>query len=165
MWKFHKNMWDGIEAKMWICQYLHTVYHTFITHTFATPLTHNFPMSCYRFVTYSPWYESSKAWQQGGKSMGKMWKTTPNVVVSWHVSSTWCRWAAYSKPVLGVTHLLHKDRIELLPYWTWAIGQYPEVQVDPYHNCLGMWGKKQAFDQSLKLKIARTQIRCIKTAH
>jgi hypothetical protein len=64
-----------------ISQYFHAVYHAYLSRTFAASLTHNFPMSCYRFVTYSPWYESSKAWQQWGKSMGKMWKTTPNVVV------------------------------------------------------------------------------------
>jgi len=62
-------------------QYIHVIYHAYLAHTFATPLTRNFPMIWYRFVTYSRSYESSKAWQQWGKSMGKMWKTTPNVVV------------------------------------------------------------------------------------
>jgi hypothetical protein len=82
MWKFHRNMWGWHWGKnVDMSQYFHAVYHASISHTFATPLTHSFPMSCYRFVTYSPWYESSKAWQQWGKSMGKMWKTTPNVVV------------------------------------------------------------------------------------
>jgi hypothetical protein len=37
-------------------------------------------MFCYRFVMYNPFYGSSKVWQQWGKSMAKMWKTTPNVV-------------------------------------------------------------------------------------
>ncbi len=82
MWKVHRNMWDGVWGKIVdMSQYFHAVYHASKSHTFVTPLTHNFPMSCYRFVTYSPWHESSKVRQQWGKSMGKMWKTTPNVVV------------------------------------------------------------------------------------
>jgi hypothetical protein len=105
-WRWGKNV-D-------MSQYFHALYHASITHTFATPLTHNFPMSCYRFVTYSPWYESSKAWQQWGKSIGKMWKTTPNVVVSWHVSSTQCRWAAYSKTWFGC-HSFAAQRHERAP--------------------------------------------------
>jgi hypothetical protein len=88
MWKFHRNMWDNVDTKMWIWVNISTVYHASISHTFATPLTHNLPMSCYRFVTYNPLYESSKAWQQWGKSMEKMWKTTPNVVVSSPVPSS-----------------------------------------------------------------------------
>jgi len=111
-WRWGKNV-D-------MSQYFHAVYHASITHTFATPLTHNFPMSYYRFVTYSTWSESSKAWQQWGRSIEKMWKTTPNVVVSWHVSSTQCRWAAYSRTWFGCGctktwassyHIEHKQQV------------------------------------------------------
>ncbi len=78
-WRWGKNVDTS--------HYIHVIYHAYLAHTFATPLTRNFPMFWYRFVTYRQWYESSKAWQQWGKSMVKMCKTTPNVVVNlmiWH---------------------------------------------------------------------------------
>ncbi len=55
-------------------QYFHAVYHASISHTFATPLTHKFPMSCYSLATDLSHTVHDMTHQKRGNSEENLWE-------------------------------------------------------------------------------------------